>query len=135
MPIISSCIIRQAGFINFKKKPNIMSDIENLINEAERFRDERLWQQFHTTKDLAVAISVEAAELNELCLWKTAEECESINPERLKEELADIIIFSLLLASKHKFDVNRIVMDKIKLNALKYPLEKSRGTLKKYNQL
>ncbi len=112
-----------------------MSDIENLINEAERFRDERLWQKFHTTKDLAVAISVEAAELNELCLWKTAEECESINPDRLKEELADIIIFSFLLAGRHKFDVTRIVMDKIKMNALKYPLEKSKGSLNKYKEL
>lgn len=112
-----------------------MSDIEKLINEAERFRDERLWQKFHTTKDLAVALSVEVAELNELCLWKTSEECENINPDRLKEELADVIIYSLLLAGKHKFDVNRIVTDKIKLNAFKYPLEKSRGSLKKYNEL
>ena len=112
-----------------------MSDLELLISEVQKFRNDRLWEPFHTTKDLAVAISVEAAELNELMLWKTAEECEKVNKARLKEELADILIFCLLLAGKHELDVKEIILDKIRINGLKYPVEKSKGSLRKYNKL
>ena len=67
-----------------------MSDFDILISELEKFRDARDWKQFHTTKDLAVAISIEAAELNELFLWKTVEESEKVSREKLREEIADI---------------------------------------------
>ena len=111
-----------------------MNDIEFLIDELVKFRDERNWSQFHNTKDLALAISIEAAELNELFLWKPTEECELVDRNKLKEELADILAFSLLLAGKHGFDVKEIVLDKIKKNGEKYPVEKSKGTAKKYNE-
>ena len=93
-----------------------MNDIQILINELVKFRDDRNWSQFHNTKDLALAISIEAAELNELFLWKTTEESELVDQDKLKEELADIFAFSLLLAGKHGFDVKEIVLDKIKKN-------------------
>lgn len=112
-----------------------MNDIQILINELVKFRDDRNWSQFHKTKDLALAISIEAAELNELFLWKTTEECELVDRNKLKEELADILAFTLLLAGKHGFDVKEIVLEKIKKNGEKYPIEKSKGSAKKYNEL
>ncbi|HLO60131.1 MAG TPA: nucleotide pyrophosphohydrolase [Bacteroidales bacterium] len=110
-------------------------EIDALSQELIRFRDERHWQQFHNSKDLALAISIEAAELNELFLWKTVEEAEKVDREKLKEELADVFAFALLLAEKHDFDVKEIVLEKIRKNNEKYPVEKSRGTAKKYNEL
>jgi len=112
-----------------------MTDFNLLIEELHRFRDARDWRQFHTTKDLALALSIEAAELNELFLWKTTEESENVDRERLKEELADVMAYALLIAGKHGFDVKEIVLDKIRKNNEKYPVEKSRGTAKKYNEL
>ena len=112
-----------------------MNDIQLLIDELVKFRDARNWDQFHNTKDLALAISIEAAELNELFLWKTTEDCEKVDKERLKEELADVFAFSLLLAGKHGFDVKEIVLEKIRKNGEKYPVEKSKGTARKYNEL
>jgi NTP pyrophosphatase (non-canonical NTP hydrolase) len=112
-----------------------MNDFQMLINELTKFRDDRNWSQFHNTKDLALAISIEAAELNELFLWKTKEESELVDMVKLKEELADVFAFSLLLAGKHNLDVKEIVLEKIKKNGEKYPVEKSKGTAKKYTEL
>ena len=112
-----------------------MNDIQLLIDELVKFRDARHWEQFHNTKDLALAISIKAAELNELFLWKTTEESELVDRNKLKEELADILAFSLLLEGKHSFDVKEIVLEKIRKNDEKYPVEKSKGTAKKYNEL
>lgn len=112
-----------------------MNDIQTLTDELVKFRDARNWDQFHNTKDLALAISIEAAELNELFLWKTTEDSELVDRNKLKEELADVFAFSLLLAGKHGFDVKEIVLEKIKKNGEKYPVEKAKGTAKKYNEL
>ncbi|MRR21496.1 nucleotide pyrophosphohydrolase [bacterium] len=112
-----------------------MSDFDFLISELEKFRDARDWKQFHTTKDLAVAISIEAAELNELFLWKTVEESEKVCREKLREEIADILAYTLMLAGKHGFDVREMVLDKIRKNGEKYPVEKSKGSARKYNEI
>ena len=112
-----------------------MSEINQIINELVAFRDERNWEQFHNSKDLALAISIEAAELNELFLWKTREDAKNIDLERLRDELADIFAFSLLLANKHGFNVPEMVLEKIRKNREKYPVERSRNTAKKYNDL
>ncbi len=109
-----------------------MDSIDSLIEEIVKFRNERDWEQFHNSKDLALAISIEAGELNELFLWKKAED---VNAEKLKEELADILIYALLLANKHNLDVEKIISDKLKANAQKYPVEKAKGTAKKYDEL
>jgi NTP pyrophosphatase (non-canonical NTP hydrolase) len=112
-----------------------MNDIQILIDELIKFRDARNWSQFHNTKDLALALSIEVAELNELFLWKTNEESELVDRNKLKEELADVLAFSLLLAGKHGFDVKEIVLEKIRKNNEKYPVEKAKGTARKYNEL
>ena len=112
-----------------------MSDIQLLTDELVKFRDARHWEQFHNSKDLALAISIEAAELNELFLWKTTEDSELVGRNKIKEELADVLAFSLLLASKHGFDVKEIVLEKIRKNSDKYPVEKAKGTARKYNEL
>lgn len=109
-----------------------MSEINHLIQELIKFRNERDWEQFHNPKDLAIAISAEAGELLEQFLWKDAKEA---NPEKVKEELADIFAYALLLAEKYKFDVSEIVLDKIKKNDKKYPVDKAKGNAKKYNEL
>lgn len=109
-----------------------MPEIQEIINALVCFRNERDWEQFHNPKDLAVAISVEANELLELFLWKQPEEADK---EKIKEELADIFAFAFLLAEKQGLDVKEIVLQKIKANAEKYPVEKSKGTAKKYNEL
>lgn len=109
-----------------------MSDIGELTKLIVNFRNERDWEQFHNSKDLAVAINVESGELLELFLWKQAEE---VNIEKLKDELADVFVYSILLADKLKLDLKNIVIDKMAKNALKYPVEKAKGTAKKYNEL
>ena len=78
-----------------------MTKYEQILQQLIKFRDERDWKQFHDSKNLATAISIEAAELNELYLWKTIKESEQVDIEKVKEELADILSFSFLLAEKH----------------------------------
>tara|TARA_B100000809_G_scaffold264200_1_gene319394 strand:- start:2662 stop:3000 length:339 start_codon:yes stop_codon:yes gene_type:complete len=112
-----------------------MDKYKKVIRELIEFRDEREWKQFHDSKNLATAISIEAAELNELYLWKTIKESEEVDIKRIKEELADILSFSFLLAEKHGLDPFDIVSEKIKINAEKYPVDKAKGTAKKYNEL
>ena len=109
-----------------------MFEYENIIRELIKFRNDRDWAQFHNPKDLALAISVEANELLELFLWKNAEEADK---EKVKEELADVFAFAFLMAEKYGFDVKEIVLDKLKKNAEKYPVDKAKGTAKKYNEL
>jgi NTP pyrophosphatase (non-canonical NTP hydrolase) len=112
-----------------------MDKYNKIIEELIQFRNDRDWEQFHDSKNLALAISLEAAELNELFLWKKDHEVENINKERLKEEIADILSFTFLLAEKHNLDIFDIVSEKIKKNAQKYPVDKAKGTAKKYNEL
>ena len=109
-----------------------MNDITELTEALKNFRDERDWEQFHNPKDLAVALNIEAGELLETFLWKKSEDA---NKEKVKEELADVLGYSLLLAEKYGFNVKEIVLDKIQKNAKKYPVEKAKGTSKKYNEL
>ena len=109
-----------------------MKETEEIIQALLKFRNERDWEQFHNPKDLALAINIEAGELLELFLWKNAEDA---NKEKVKEELADIFSFAFLLADKYGFDVKEIILDKIKVNSEKYPINKAKGTAKKYDEL
>ena len=112
-----------------------MSDIQKLIDLLVEFRDERDWGQFHDSKNLALALSIEAAELNELFLWKKEADAEEVDRERLKEELADVLAYALMLAERHQLDVGQIVKDKIIKNAGKYPVEQAKGSSDKYDEL
>ena len=112
-----------------------MKETEEIKQALINFRNERDWEQFHDSKNLALAISIEASELNELFLWKKGDEVENVNKDRLKEELADILSFAFLLAEKHNLNVFDIVLDKIKINAQKYPADKAKGTAKAASDL
>lgn len=109
-----------------------MSDLEELRKAIVQFTQERDWDQFHNGKDLALALSIEAAELNEAFLWKDA---SKVNVDKVKEELADIFNYAILIADKYDLDIKQIVLDKIKRNAEKYPVDKAYGSAKKYNEL
>lgn len=109
-----------------------MNDLEELRQAIVKFTQERDWDQFHNGKDLALALSIEAAELNEAFLWKDA---SKVNVEKVKEELADIFNYAILIADKYDLDIKQIVLDKIRRNAEKYPVEKAYGSAKKYNEL
>lgn len=109
-----------------------MTDLQVIIQKLIKFRDERDWEQFHNSKDLALALSIEASELLELFLWKHNEDFDK---ERMEDELADVLTYALLLVEKHNLDVNAIIVNKIKKNTKKYPIDKAKGTAKKYNQL
>ena len=109
-----------------------MTDTEEIIQRMVSFRDERDWKQFHNAKDLSLAISIEAAELNELFLWKKPEE---VDGDKVKEELADVFAFAFLMAEKYQFNVKEIIFDKMDKNAKKYPVNKAKGNATKYTEL
>lgn len=88
-----------------------MNDLEDLRKVIVQFTQERDWDQFHNEKDLALALSIEAAELNEAFLWKDASE---VNVKIVKEELADVFNYAILIADKFNLDVKQIVLDKLK---------------------
>lgn len=109
-----------------------MNHIKEITEALIHFRNERDWEQFHNPKDLSLAISIEAGELLEQFLWKNPKDAKR---EKVKEELADIFAYAFLLADKYDFDVKEIVLEKIKKNGEKYPVEKAKGTAKKYTDL
>lgn len=109
-----------------------MSELDELREQIVKFTQERDWDQFHNGKDLALALSIEAAELNEAFLWKDA---SAVNVENVKEELADIFNYAILIADKYDLDIKQIVLDKLQRNAKKYPVDKARGNAKKYSEL
>ena len=108
------------------------NDFDALTQKVKAFVDERDWDQFHNPKDLALALSIEAAELNEAFLWKNAQDA---TPEKVREELADVLIYAILLARKYGFSIPEIVSEKLAANAVKYTVEKAKGCSKKYNEL
>jgi len=109
-----------------------MSDIEELTKKIIEFRDARDWQQFHNPKDLAVALSVESSELLETFLWKESDEADD---QAIKEELADILTYAILLAHEQELNIKSIVEEKLSINEEKYPVDKSRGKSTKYSDL
>jgi dCTP diphosphatase len=111
-----------------------------LMAEAIRFRDARDWSQFHTPKNLAAAIAIEAAELQERFLWKSDKEIERDLKDDAKraavvEEVADVFLFALLLADRLDIDVAKAIADKLAANELKYPVALARGNARKYTEL
>lgn len=108
------------------------NDIQALTALVKEFVDERDWDQFHNPKDLALALSIEAAELNEVFLWKSPEEADR---EKIAEELADVFTYAFMMAEKCGLDVVEIVRRKLAVNAQKYPVEKARGKADKYTEL
>jgi NTP pyrophosphatase (non-canonical NTP hydrolase) len=109
-----------------------MTEIDKITEQLRKFRDERDWAQFHNAKDLALALNIEAGELLELFLWKTAEQADA---EKIKDELADVLAYAFMLADKYGLNVTEIMQAKLAKNNLKYPIDKAKGSAKKYNEL
>jgi NTP pyrophosphatase (non-canonical NTP hydrolase) len=104
--------------------------VASLRDQVANFVQERDWEQFHTPKDLAAAITIEAAELLEIFLWK--QEAEAVDLQHVREELADVLILCMSLANRIDIDVSEAVLHKLESNAKKYPAETIRGKAHKY---
>jgi len=112
--------------------------MQDTLAKIRQFRDERDWKQFHDPKNLAVSISIEAAELLELFQWMTGPEATRFaadNRERVSEEIADVAIYLFELADITGIDLAQAIDAKLEKNARKYPVEKSRGVWTKYTDL
>jgi NTP pyrophosphatase (non-canonical NTP hydrolase) len=115
-----------------------MSKIDNLANRIIKFRDARDWKQFHNPKDVSLSLVLEAGEVMEHFQWKNKEEMEKYivtNKDDIGEELADVLYWVLLMSHDLKIDVLKALEKKIKKNEDKYPVEKARGSHKKYTEL
>jgi dCTP diphosphatase len=112
--------------------------MEDVLARIRKFRDDRDWLQFHDPKNLAASISIEAAELLELFQWQSGEESRRFaaqNRERVADELADVAIYLFELADITGIDLRKAIEAKLEKNALKYPVDKSRGKSTKYTDL
>jgi len=105
--------------------------MKDIIERLSKFREDRNWKQFHTPENLAKSIAIEAGELLENFQWEQYKE----NIENVKEELADVFSYCLMLSDLYGFDLKTILNDKIDKNELKYPVKKSFGRSDKYNKL
>jgi NTP pyrophosphatase (non-canonical NTP hydrolase) len=113
-------------------------DLTTLRNTVRQFAAERDWDQFHSPKNLAMALSVEAAELMEHFQWLTEEQSKHLDDEKLTEvrhELADVLIYLVRIADKLDVDLVAAASEKIELNSKKYPVDKAKGSMKKYTEL
>lgn len=105
------------------------------MTQILQFRDYRDWKQFHNPKDLAISISLESAELLEIFQWSADDlYCED-KKDKIKEELADVLIYAALLADCCGLDIDEIIQNKIKKNNEKYPVGKAKGSKEKYDRL
>lgn len=113
-------------------------ELHELKAALRRFAEEREWRQFHTPKNLAASISIEAAELLEHFQWLTDEQSSQLSPEQLQDvghEIADVLIYLLQLSDRLGIDPVEAARNKVAINAAKYPAAKSRGSIKKYTEL
>ncbi|MCY9695508.1 nucleotide pyrophosphohydrolase [Paenibacillus alginolyticus] len=108
--------------------------MDSIIKKIIEFRDERDWKKFHNPKDLAISLTLEASELLENFQWKDSSEAINQNMEQIKDELADVLIYSLMIAHDLEIDVESAILNKIKKNAEKYPVDRFKGTSKKYTE-
>ena len=116
------------------------ANLKELKEFYRQFTKEREWDKYHTPKDLSIALSIEASEIQELFLWKTNQEIENmlsdpIKKEKVREEIADVFAYLLRLSDKLDIDLVKAFYDKMEKNDKKYPIDKVKGNFKKYNQL
>lgn len=109
--------------------------MQDLQEAVIKFRDERNWGQFHSAKDLAISLNLEASELLEVFQWKSSEEATETKMLEMKEEIADVMIYLLMLSDKLNIDLEEAVHAKLRKNAEKYPVEKAYGSNRKYDEL
>ena len=108
---------------------------QETIDKVLQFRDDRNWRQFHNPKDLAISLSLEAAELLEVFQWSAEDLICDDKLNKIREELADVLSYCILMADACSLDLDEIVQAKVKKNAEKYPVEKAFGSKEKYTEL
>lgn len=108
---------------------------QETINQILRFRDDRNWKQFHNPKDLAISITLEASELLEVFQWSGEDINCTEKMDKIREELADVVNYCVLMADACGLDLDEIIQAKIRRNNEKYPVEKAYGSKEKYNNL
>lgn len=116
----------------------VRPSLDDLTAEVVAFREARAWRQFHTPKDTAVSLALEAAEVLELMQWRNGDELArhlETNREALGHELSDVLYWVLLIAHDHGIDLGRAFRDKMRLNDRKYPVDGARGSHRKYTEL
>ncbi|MFY9262279.1 MAG: nucleotide pyrophosphohydrolase [Actinomycetaceae bacterium] len=111
------------------------NDLAELTTAVVEFRDARNWKQFHNAKDLAISLNLEAAELLECFQWKTSEEAIAEQRAAIEDEIADVLLYLLLLAEHLDIDLPAVVCAKIAKNNEKYPVDKARDNRAKYTEL
>jgi NTP pyrophosphatase (non-canonical NTP hydrolase) len=114
-------------------------DTKELLKKVIEFREKREWAQYHNPKDLAISLSLEAAELLEVFQWKDAEEVEAVkndsgSRDKVGEELGDILIYALNMCDAFALDPTDVILSKLKINEEKYPVEKAKGSAEKYTR-
>ncbi len=108
---------------------------QETINQVLKFRDDRNWKQFHNPKDLAISINLEAAELLEIFQWSGTDTVCAQKEDKIREELADVLNYCILMADTCGLDLDEIIQEKVKKNNEKYPVEKARNSARKYDEL
>ncbi|MFA5862511.1 MAG: nucleotide pyrophosphohydrolase [Candidatus Thermoplasmatota archaeon] len=110
---------------------------EEARSELRAFVDERAWDAFHNPKDLALSMAIESGELLEVFQWRHPDAVELIteDKQRIQEEVADVVMYAMLLADKTGFDLPQAILAKLARNREKYPVEKARGRSEKYDKL
>lgn len=115
-------------------------DLKKITTEIDKFAHDREWDQFHSVKNLSMALNVESSELMEIFQWQTEEQSNQVKNDpkllgKVEDEVADVFVYLLRIVSKTNINLEQAVLNKLKKNAEKYPIEKSRGNSKKYDEL
>jgi dCTP diphosphatase len=111
-------------------------DIEDISKRLTKFAEDRDWNQYHSPKNLAISLAIEASELLEIFQWRTDnQQYDEPTRDKASEEIADILIYAIMFSRKMDIDMEKAVLRKIEMNDTKYPVEKSKGVAKKYNEL
>lgn len=114
-----------------------MKDLDTIAQYLQEFAKERDWEQFHNPKNLSMALSVEAAELMEHFQWLTSDDCIGLSADKISaagEEIVDVLLYAIRLASVLGLDLPAAIAAKTRKNELKYPIDKVKGSAKKYNE-
>jgi dCTP diphosphatase len=109
-------------------------NIKEIQVKLAKFAKERDWDQFHSPKNLVMALTSEVGELNELFQWLTEKQSEKLNNDEVKQEIADIFIYLVRLSDRLDIDIEEAIKEKININTKKYPIELSKGNAKKYTK-
>lgn len=137
-PLLQWVFVLFALFTYLRENGNNMSRLEELIEKLVAFRKERDWEQFHSPKDQAISLALEAAEVLEHFQWKSKEEVAEYlknHKEDLADELADVLVYDIFMCHDQGIDVLEAIENKMTKNAQKYPVDKAKGTSKKYTEL